>query len=92
MGAFTPLDLPRLGVAPQDVAGWTGAIVFQPCRPALPALLGRAGRPLRPPAGARARVGSVGLIWDSRRLRFLFPALFVLFAGWMLANTYVPCR
>jgi MFS family permease len=27
MGAFTPLYLPRLGIAPQDVAGWTGAIV-----------------------------------------------------------------
>jgi hypothetical protein len=27
MGAFTPLYLPQLGIAPQDVAGWTGAIV-----------------------------------------------------------------
>src|SRR5215207_1162251 len=27
MSAFTPLYLPRLGIAPQDVAGWTGAIV-----------------------------------------------------------------
>src|SRR6476469_8995978 len=27
MGAFTPLYLPRLGIAPQDVAGWTGAII-----------------------------------------------------------------
>jgi MFS transporter, DHA1 family, multidrug resistance protein len=33
---------------------------------------------------------SVGLIWRSPRLRALFPALFVLFAGWMLAFTYVP--
>lgn len=38
----------------------------------------------------RMALGSVGLIWASRRLRFLFPALFLLFAGWMLANTYVP--
>ena len=38
----------------------------------------------------RMALGSVGLIWASRRLRVLFPALFVLFAGWMLANTYVP--
>jgi MFS family permease len=33
---------------------------------------------------------SVRLIWRSRRLRVLFPALFMLFAGWMLAFTYVP--
>jgi MFS family permease len=39
---------------------------------------------------ARMALGSVGLIWASRRLRFLFPALFLLFSGWMLANTYVP--
>src|SRR5918911_1119788 len=39
---------------------------------------------------ARMALGAVGLIWASRRLRFLFPALFLLFAGWMLANTYVP--
>ncbi|MDQ3703790.1 MAG: MFS transporter [Chloroflexota bacterium] len=38
----------------------------------------------------RMALGSVGLIWASRRLRFLFPALFLLFSGWMLANTYVP--
>lgn len=39
---------------------------------------------------ARMALGSVGLIWTSPRLRALFPALFVLFAGWMLASTYVP--
>jgi DHA1 family multidrug resistance protein-like MFS transporter len=33
---------------------------------------------------------SLRLILGSRRLRALFPALFVLFAGWMLANTYIP--
>lgn len=33
---------------------------------------------------------SVRIIWQSPRLRALFPALFVLFAGWMLAFTYVP--
>jgi MFS transporter, DHA1 family, multidrug resistance protein len=38
----------------------------------------------------RMAFGSVGLIWASRRLRALFPALFLLFAGWMLASTYVP--
>jgi MFS family permease len=38
----------------------------------------------------RMALGSVGLIWASRRLRFLFPALFLLFSGWMLANTFVP--
>lgn len=38
----------------------------------------------------RMALGAVGLIWASRRLRVLFPALFVLFSGWMLATTYVP--
>ena len=35
-------------------------------------------------------LGSVVLIGRSARLRALFPALFFLFAGWMLAMTYVP--
>jgi len=35
-------------------------------------------------------VDSVRIIWRSLRLRALFPALFLLFAGWMLAFTYVP--
>jgi MFS transporter, DHA1 family, multidrug resistance protein len=33
---------------------------------------------------------SVNIIWRSPSLRALFPALFMLFAGWMLAMTYVP--
>lgn len=33
---------------------------------------------------------SLGLIWRSHRLRLLFPALFLLFGGWMLAFTYIP--
>ncbi|HKP51679.1 MAG TPA: MFS transporter [Chloroflexia bacterium] len=33
---------------------------------------------------------SIGIIAKSSRLRLLFPALFLLFAGWMLAFTYVP--
>lgn len=33
---------------------------------------------------------SVRIILRSSRLRALFPALFILFAGWMLAFTYVP--
>jgi DHA1 family multidrug resistance protein-like MFS transporter len=33
---------------------------------------------------------SVRLIGRSRRLRALFPALFLLFGGWMLAFTYIP--
>ncbi len=33
---------------------------------------------------------SVGIILRSPRLRSLFPALFLLFAGWMLAFTYLP--
>jgi MFS family permease len=35
-------------------------------------------------------VDSVRIILRSPRLRALFPALFMLFAGWMLAVTYVP--
>jgi MFS family permease len=33
---------------------------------------------------------SVGIILRSPRLRMLFPALFLLFSGWMMAFTYVP--
>lgn len=35
-------------------------------------------------------VNSVRIILKSSQLRLLFPALFLLFAGWMLAYTYVP--
>jgi MFS family permease len=35
-------------------------------------------------------VESVRIIWRSARLRALFGALFLLFAGWMLAMTYAP--
>lgn len=35
-------------------------------------------------------VESVRIIWRSTRLRALFGALFLLFAGWMLAITYAP--
>lgn len=38
----------------------------------------------------RMAVDSVRIIWRSPRLRTLFPALFILLAGWMLALTYVP--
>jgi DHA1 family multidrug resistance protein-like MFS transporter len=33
---------------------------------------------------------SFGILWNSRRLRWLFPALFFVFGGWMLSFTYVP--
>lgn len=33
---------------------------------------------------------SVAIVLRSERLRALFPALFLVFAGWMLALTYVP--
>jgi DHA1 family multidrug resistance protein-like MFS transporter len=32
---------------------------------------------------------SLGIIWRSPRLRALFPALFLLFAGWMLAFSFI---
>jgi len=38
----------------------------------------------------RMAVDSVRIILRSPRLRTLFPALFLLFAGWMLAFAYVP--
>lgn len=38
----------------------------------------------------RMALDSVRIIWHSPRLRTLFPALFILFAGWMLAFSYVP--
>lgn len=38
----------------------------------------------------RMALDAVALIGRSARLRALFPALFFLFAGWMLAMTYVP--
>jgi DHA1 family multidrug resistance protein-like MFS transporter len=38
----------------------------------------------------RMAADSVGIIWRSPRLRMLFPALFFLFGGWMLALTYIP--
>lgn len=46
------------------------------------------------PADNRPLLAMVGetfeIIWRSARLRLLFPALFLLFAGWMLATTYIP--
>ncbi len=38
----------------------------------------------------RMAIESVRIIWNSKRLRTLFPALFMLFAGGMMAFTYVP--
>jgi MFS family permease len=38
----------------------------------------------------RMALDSVKIILDSSRLKALFPALFMLFAGWMMALTYVP--
>jgi DHA1 family multidrug resistance protein-like MFS transporter len=46
----------------------------------------------RPSGGSLLRMAGDGilLIVRSPRLRLLFPALFLLFAGWMLAFIYVP--
>ncbi|HSF81404.1 MAG TPA: MFS transporter [Anaerolineales bacterium] len=38
----------------------------------------------------RMAYDSLGILWHSRRLRTLLPALFLLFAGWVMAMTYVP--
>lgn len=37
----------------------------------------------------RMAIGALQIVWRSLRLRTLFPALFLLFGGWMLAFTYV---
>jgi len=52
----------------------------------------RDGFVARPASGSLLRMAGDGilLIVRSRRLRALFPALFLLFAGWMLAFIYVP--
>jgi len=42
------------------------------------------------PPVLRAAVGGLRIIWSSPRLRALFPALLVLFAGWLLTFTYLP--
>jgi len=38
----------------------------------------------------RMAYDSLGILWQSHRLRTLLPALFLLFAGWVMAMTYVP--
>jgi MFS transporter, DHA1 family, multidrug resistance protein len=38
----------------------------------------------------RAAFEGLGIIWSSPRLRALFPALLVVFAGWLLTFTYLP--
>lgn len=43
----------------------------------------------RPPVFAAAFDG-LRIIWRSPRLRALFPALLILFAGWLLTFTYLP--
>jgi DHA1 family multidrug resistance protein-like MFS transporter len=38
----------------------------------------------------RMAADSLRILWVNLKLRLLFPALFFLFAGWLLAQTYVP--
>ncbi|MCH7663731.1 MAG: MFS transporter [Chloroflexi bacterium] len=38
----------------------------------------------------RMTIAALETVWRSLRLRTLFPALFLLFGGWMLAFTYLP--
>lgn len=47
-------------------------------------------RPADPPPLLRSAFGGAALLWRSPRLRALFPALAVLFAGWMLVFIYSP--
>ena len=42
------------------------------------------------PPIVRAALDGLRTIWSSPRLRALFPALLVLFAGWLLTFTYLP--
>ncbi len=47
-------------------------------------------RPIEPPRLLRSAFGGVALLVRSPRLRLLFPALLVSFAGWMLVFAYTP--
>lgn len=47
-------------------------------------------RPSDPPPILRSALDGVALLWQSPRLRALFPALLVVFAGWMLVFIYTP--
>src|SRR2546421_29492 len=124
LAAFTPLHLPKIGVAPEDVPAAVGLIavganvfgvLFLPFWGVLAdrygltrvlgidalllpgVVLGRSfgyrdsstPAPERPPI-LRAALEGLALIWRSPRLRALFPALLILFAGWLLTFTYLP--
>lgn len=47
-------------------------------------------RPADPPPLVRSALGGVALLWRSERLRWLFIALTIVFAGWMLMFIYMP--
>src|SRR5437660_471913 len=81
ISAFTPLYLPQLGIEPSAVA-FVARLAFGY----------RDGFVPRPAGGSLLRMAGDGilLIVRSPRLRALFPALFLLFAGWLLAYIYVP--
>src|SRR5438093_352967 len=100
VSAFTPLYLPHLGIEAATVSFWVGAITsfsnfaglpFLPFWAAL-AFGYRDGVVRTARGGSLLRIAGDGilLIVRSPRPRALFPALFLLFAGWMLAFIYVP--
>lgn len=47
-------------------------------------------RPPDPPPLLGSALGGLALLWRSPRLRWLFPALIVVFSGWMTVLLYTP--
>lgn len=47
-------------------------------------------RPVAPPPIMASAMSGVALLWRSPRLRWLFPGLLVVFAGWMTILIYTP--
>src|SRR5438552_2443853 len=93
LSAFTPLYLPRIGVAAADVAFWVGVDATLMAFVVVLLTFGyrdgfvprTTGEPL-----LRMALDGVAMVIRSPRLRALFPALFLLFGGWILAFIYVP--
>ena len=47
-------------------------------------------RPAAPPPILASALGGIALLWRSPRLRWLFPGLLTVFAGWMTILIYTP--
>ena len=47
-------------------------------------------RPASPPPILRSALGGAALLWRSPRLRLLFPAVLVMFSGWIVVIVFTP--